>query len=128
MLTIDEIRDQYCPGITEDQLARFREQSRIAKGPSFRMTMEYPTAELTEAEEAQALAQAEYDDDMGNAGVEEGTYITLGAQTAVDAIAEAERIWQGRDDGAAIGYAVWRNDWGCVRAFSVERGGSSAAR
>jgi hypothetical protein len=41
MLTIDKIRERYCPDLTEEELARFREQTRIAKGPPFRVTMEY---------------------------------------------------------------------------------------
>jgi hypothetical protein len=121
-MTLEEIQ-AYAPGITQDQLDEYLEQRRIAKGPPFRMTMEYPPPVLTPEEEAEALAQAEYDDDMGNFGADDGTYTVLRAQTQEDAIAEAKARWGDRNDPNAIGYAVWRNDWGCVHSYYIRKDG-----
>jgi hypothetical protein len=115
MMTLDKIRATYAPGITQEQLDDIRERQRIAKGPPFRMTIDYPQSPRT----PELLAQAELDDLMGNVEAEEGTYITLQAQTREDAISEARMLWRDRDQDGAIGYAVWRNDWGCVDGYSV---------
>ncbi len=100
----------------EDALAEIRRLS----GPPYKMTIEFPPPVLTDEEEAAALAQAEYDDDMGNFGLPEGSYTELRAQTKEDARAEANHIWrtQPHDDNAT-GYTIWRADWGCVHPFRV---------
>jgi hypothetical protein len=99
----------------------FSARQRRAKGPPFRMTIEYPLPVLAPAEEAEALAQAEYDDDMGNFAWEPGTYIVLHAQNAEDAKAEAERIWHTEPHGAdAIGYVICSRDWSHVYSFRLD--------
>jgi len=41
-------------------------EGRKLRGPPYRMTIAYPLPPLSKEEEAAALAQAEYDDIMGN--------------------------------------------------------------
>jgi hypothetical protein len=61
------------------------------------MTIEYPSPTLTPEEEAAALVPAQHDDEVGDFGAEEGTYVTLRAQTEGDAIAEAGMLWRDGD-------------------------------
>jgi hypothetical protein len=62
-------------------------------GPPYRMTIEFPLPPLTKEEEADALAQAEYEDDTGIERDPE-TYTVLRAQNAKDAKREAEDRWR----------------------------------
>jgi hypothetical protein len=118
MTTAKEIHERYNVRISPQRLGAFRAAQRRAKGPPFRMAIEYPLPVLTPAEEAEALAQAEYDDEMGNFAWEPGTYIVLHAQNAEDAKAEAERIWHTEPRGAdAIGYVLCSRDWRHVYSF-----------
>ncbi len=75
------------------------------------MTIQFPLPPLTKKEEAAALAQAEYDDIMGNIEPAPEDYTTLLAQNTEDAKREAEERWRARPhDDDAIGYAVRRAD------------------
>jgi hypothetical protein len=121
MMTLDEIQ-VYAPGITQRELDDMRARRRAGEGPPFRMTIEYPPPTLTPEEEAAALAQAQHDDEVGDFGAEEGTYVTLRAQTEDDAIAEAGMLWRDGDHDDALGYAVWRNDWGYAGGWRADRG------
>jgi hypothetical protein len=97
-------------------------EGRKLRGPPYRMTIEFHLPALTEDEEAEALAQAEYDDDMGNFEPDPEYYTTLHAQNFEDAKREAEERWRSRrHDDDAIGYAVWRADWCCVHSVRVNR-------
>ena len=66
-------------------------ENRKGQGPPYRMTIELPAPVLTEEEEAEALAQAEYEDDMGIERDPE-TYTILRAQNPEDAKREAEEL------------------------------------
>ena len=85
------------------------------------MTIQFPLPPLTKEEEAAALAQAEYDDIMGNIEPAPEDYTTLRAQNTEEAKREADERWRARrrDDGA-IGYAIWRADWCCVHSIRIE--------
>jgi hypothetical protein len=93
-------------------------------GPPYRMTIEYSPPVLTEKEEAAALAQAEYEDDMGIERDPE-TYTILRAQNAEDAGQEAEDRWQRRPRDDAIGYDIWQANWYGVYSFRVKKDGAS---
>jgi hypothetical protein len=95
---------------------------RKLRGPPYRMTIEFPRPVLTEEEEAAALAQAEYDDIMGNFGFDPEDYTTLRAQNAEDAKREAEERWRRRHPADAIGYDIWRADWSCMHSVRVDPG------
>jgi hypothetical protein len=78
---------------------------------------------LTPEEEAEELAQAEYEDDMGilGCGDDEEGCVRLAAQNVDDAKAEAEHLWQTEPHEGAIGYAVYSRDWSCKHAYHVDR-------
>jgi hypothetical protein len=101
----------------EEALAEIRK----GYGPPYRMTIEYPPPVLTEEEAAQALAQAEYEDDMGIYRDPE-TYTILRAQNADDAMREADDRWRRRRNDDAIGYDIWRANWYLLRSV---RGGEA---
>src|SRR5215471_8599067 len=122
MMTPEEIYERYSVRISQEQLDEFRELRRRAEGPPFRMTIEFPRPELTEKEEAAALAQAEHDDIMGNFGFDPEDYTTLRAQNAEDAKREAEERWRRRHPADAIRYDVWRADWSCMHSVRVDPG------
>jgi hypothetical protein len=120
-LTAKEIYERYNVEISPQKLGAFRAEQRRAAGPPFRMAIEYPPPILTPEEEAEALARAEYDDNLGNYEWEPGTYTILRAQNVEDAKAEAERIWHtvARGDDA-IGYTIGSHDWRCVHSFYLD--------
>jgi len=93
-------------------------EGRRGQGPPYRMTIELPAPVLTEEEEAEALAQAEYEDDMGIERDPE-TYTILRAQNLEDAKREAEERWQRRPQGGAIGYDIWQANWTCAHSVRV---------
>jgi hypothetical protein len=93
---------------------------RRGHGPPYRMTIEYPPPVLTEEEEAEALAQAQYEDDVGIERDPE-TYTILRAQNAEDARQEAEDRWQRRPPDDAIGYDIWQANWYGVYSFRIEK-------
>jgi hypothetical protein len=96
-------------------------EGRRGQGPPYRMTIEYPPPVLTEKEEAEALAQAEYEDDMGIERDPE-TYTILRAQNPEDAIREAEGRWHSRPHGDdAIGFAIWRANWTSLHIVRVDK-------
>lgn len=119
-LTAKQIYERYNVQISPQKLGAFRAAQRRAAGPPFRMSIEYPPPVLTPEEEAEALAQAEYDDDMGNFGMEPGTYTVLGALTLDNAKIEAERLWRTEPHDGAIGYAIWSQDWSCKHSFYLD--------
>ena len=84
------------------------------------MTIEFPRPVLTQEEGPAELAQAAHDDEMGIVGFDPEDYTTLRAQNVEDAKREAEERWRSRPKDSAIGYAVWRADWGCVHTTRVE--------
>jgi hypothetical protein len=90
----------------EEALAEIRK----GYGPPYRMTIEFPPPVLTKEEEAEALAQAEYEDDMGIERDPE-TYTILRAQNAEDAMREADDRWRRRPQDDAIGYDIWQANW-----------------
>ena len=96
-------------------------EGRRRRGPPYRMTIEYPLPVLTEKEEAAALAQAEYEDDMGIERDPE-TYTILRAQNPEGAKRGAEERWRSRPHGdGAIGYAIWRANWTSLHIVRVGR-------
>ena len=115
-MTAREIYETYNVKISPQKLGAFRAASRRAAGPPFRMVIAYPPPVLTPEEEEEALAQAEYNDDMGII-VEPDIYTVLDAQSVEDAKAEAEQIWQARPNDGAIGYAILSRDWSCKHVF-----------
>ena len=97
-------------------------EGRKLRGPPYRMMIEFPLPPLTKEEEAAALAQAEYDDIMGNFEPDPEDYTILRARNAENAKREAEERWRSRPhDDDAIGYAVWPADWCCVHSVRVDR-------
>jgi hypothetical protein len=118
-MTAKEIYDRYNVQISPQKLGALRAAQRRAKGPPYRMTIEFPRPVLTEEEEAAALAQAEHDDIMGNFGFNPEDYTTLRAQNAEDAKREAEERWRRRHPADAIGYDIWRADWSCPHSVRV---------
>lgn len=98
------------------------------RGPPYRMTIEFSPPVLTKEEEAAELAQAEYDDDMGNFAFDPECYTTLCAQNVENAKREAEARWRSRPPDDAIGYAIWRADWGCVYSVRVTAIGCDRVR
>jgi len=95
--------------------------AQLGRGPPYRMTIEYSLPVLTKEEEAAALAQAEYEDDMGIERDPE-TYTILRAQNPEDAKREAEERWRSRPHGDddAIGYAIWRANWTSLQIVRVD--------
>jgi hypothetical protein len=93
-------------------------EGRRGQGPPYRMTIEFPSPARTEEEEAEALAQAEYEDDIGIERDPE-TYTILRAQNPEDAIREAEERWRRRPPDDAIGYDIWRANWTCAHSVRV---------
>ena len=124
--TAKQILAEYGVKISPQKLGAFRRQRRIAEGPPYRMTIELPSEELTAAEEAERLALAEYNDDMGIVGLPEGGYIKLKAQTPEDARREALGVWRSQPEKEAIGYAICRRDWGCIYSYYSDRDGTDA--
>jgi hypothetical protein len=93
-------------------------EGRRLRGPPYRMTIEYLPPVLTKEEEAAALAQAEYEDDMGIERDPE-TYTILRAQNVEEAKRGAEEHWRCRPPDDAIGYDIWRANWSCAHSVRV---------
>jgi hypothetical protein len=113
MMTAKEVHERYKVDISEEQLAKFRAERRRAKGPPFRLMIEYPSPVLTPEEKVEAFARAQSLDELGIADEPDpASYTILRAQNAEDAKIEADRRWQtGRHDDGAIGYVVCADDW-----------------
>jgi hypothetical protein len=120
-LTAKQIHERYNVQISPQKLGGFRAAQRRADGPPFRLSIEYPPPILAPEEEAEALARAEYDDNLGNYEWEPGTYTVLRAQNVEDAKVEAERIWHTVAHGDdAIGYTIGSHDWRCVHSLYLD--------
>jgi hypothetical protein len=83
--------------------------------PPYRFELRYPSDGL---------------DDVDEYGPEEfrappGSYKVLRAQTTEEARREAALLWEARHPVDAIGYAVWRGDWGCVDSYRISNAASS---
>lgn len=136
-LTARQIFEQFNVELSPQQLGAMRRQQRKVKGPPFRYVLEYAPAVLTAEEAADALAQAEddeeayiggivdplalaeADDETEIVGAQEGTYSVLSAQTLEDAKDEAERLWSDEPHEGAIGYAICSSDWSCRHVYTV---------
>jgi hypothetical protein len=122
LLTAKEIFEQYNVEISPQRLGAFRRQQRVNAGPPFRYSLSFPPPVLTPEEEAEALAQAEYDDDMGILGRDEDEEgcVRLAAQDLDGAKAEAEHLWQTEPHEGALGYAIYSRDWGCRHVYRID--------
>src|SRR5271154_1609576 len=67
-LTAAQIFEIYNVKISPQMLGAMRRRSRLNAGPPFWYAVHYPPPLLTAEEEAEMLAQAEYEDDMGILG------------------------------------------------------------
>ena len=83
--------------------------------PPYRFELRYPSDDLDEGE----------DDGPEELDAPPGSYKVLRAQTTEEARFEAARLWEARHPADAIGYAVWRGDWGCVDTYRISSKTSS---
>lgn len=83
--------------------------------PPYQFELRYPSDGLDE------------EDDNGSEelGAPPGSYKVLRARTTEEARLEAARLWETHNPADAIGYAVWKGDWGCVDAYRVNNAASS---
>ena len=124
-LTAKQVLDIYNVKVSPQQLGALRRKSRLNAGPPFRYTLHYPPPVLTPEEEAEALAQAEYEDAMGilcrgEDGDNDPDVTVLRAQNLEDAKAEAAHLWRTQPHENAVGYSVCSRDWSSKHVHYVD--------
>lgn len=126
-LTPQEYLERYNLVITEEQIAKFAEQRRRAKGPPFRFAFEYApgTGPEVDDEEREREEQNLYDWECGAAALDPDptSYITLRGLDLDAARRQGEEIWRRRYGSVgelAIGYSIWSADWSCAYLFRVD--------
>jgi len=120
--TAREVSEYVGIEISPQWLGAYRRKLRCNAGPPFRFELSYPPPVLTPEEEAEELAQAEHDDEMGLYGIPDDDNkgcTVLDAQNLEDAKSAAERLWLTEPHDGAIGYAIFSRDWSCKHAFRV---------